>query len=85
VVYLHGSGGSLLGDGNELRQLAEMGLATVEMEYEQEAEDGRRKTEASGQKSEDRGGEGQFTAPLLKPGWGKRWRCSPRSSCGGRL
>ena len=29
VVYLHGSGGSLLGDGNELRRMAEMGLATV--------------------------------------------------------
>ena len=78
VVYLHGSGGSLLGDGNELRQLAEMGLATVEMEYEQKAEDGRRKTEASGQKSEGRGGERQFTAPLLKLARGRRWRCSPQ-------
>ena len=33
VVYLHGSGGSLLGDGNELRQMAEMGLAAVGMDY----------------------------------------------------
>ena len=33
VVYLHGSGGSLLGDGNELRQMAEMGLAAVGIEY----------------------------------------------------
>ena len=48
VIYLHGSGGSLLGDGNELRQLAEMGLAAVGMEYEQ-------KTEDRGQKSEVRG------------------------------
>ncbi|MEI6394280.1 MAG: hypothetical protein WCT12_24640, partial [Verrucomicrobiota bacterium] len=38
VVYLHGSGGSLLGDGNELRQMAEMGLAAVGMEYEEKAE-----------------------------------------------
>jgi dienelactone hydrolase len=33
VVYLHGSGGDLLGDGNELRQIAEMGLAAVGMDY----------------------------------------------------
>ena len=33
VVYLHGSGGSLLGDGNELRQMAELGLAAVGMDY----------------------------------------------------
>ncbi len=33
VVYLHGSGGSLLGDGNDLRQMAEMGLAAVGMDY----------------------------------------------------
>ena len=33
VVYLHGSGGSLAGDGNELRQMAEMGLAAVGMDY----------------------------------------------------
>ena len=35
VVYLHGAGGSLLGSGNELRQMAEMGLAAVGMEYDQ--------------------------------------------------
>ncbi|HEV2213668.1 MAG TPA: dienelactone hydrolase family protein, partial [Terracidiphilus sp.] len=35
VIYLHGSGGSLLGSGNELRQMAEMGLAAVGMEYDQ--------------------------------------------------
>jgi acetyl esterase/lipase len=33
VVYLHGSGGSLLGSGRELRQMAEMGLAAVGIEY----------------------------------------------------
>jgi len=31
--YLHGAGGSVLGSGNELRQMAEMGLAAVGMEY----------------------------------------------------
>ena len=35
VVYLHGSGGHLLGSGNELRQMAEMGVAAVGMEYSQ--------------------------------------------------
>lgn len=35
VVYLCGSGGSLLDSGNELRQLAEMGLAAVGIEYSQ--------------------------------------------------
>lgn len=33
VVYLHGSGGTLLQDGNDLRQMAEMGLAAVAMDY----------------------------------------------------
>jgi dienelactone hydrolase len=33
VVYLHGSGDSLLHSGNELRQIAEMGLAAVGIEY----------------------------------------------------
>jgi O-antigen ligase len=33
VVYLHGSGGKLLTDGNDLRQLAELGLAVVAMDY----------------------------------------------------
>jgi acetyl esterase/lipase len=35
VVYAHGSGGSLMNDGNELRQLAELGLAVVSLEYNQ--------------------------------------------------
>lgn len=35
VMYLHGSGGSLRRSGNELRQMAEMGLAVVGMEYNQ--------------------------------------------------
>jgi len=35
VVYQHGAGGSLLTSGNELRQMAEMGLAAVGMEYNQ--------------------------------------------------
>lgn len=35
IVYMHGSGGSLLGSGNELRQMAEMGLAVVALEYNQ--------------------------------------------------
>jgi dienelactone hydrolase len=65
VVYLHGSGGSLLGDGNELRQIAEMGLAAVGMEYEQKAEDGGQKTEGRGQGTEVGGAfEAQFTALL---------------------
>jgi predicted esterase len=48
VVYLHRAGGSLLGDGNELRQLAEMGLAAVGMEYEGKAESGKQKAEIEG-------------------------------------
>ena len=35
VIYLHGAGGSLLGSGNELRQVAELGLAAVGIEYDQ--------------------------------------------------
>jgi predicted esterase len=35
IIYLHGAGGSLLGSGNDLRQMAEMGLATVGIEYNQ--------------------------------------------------
>lgn len=35
VVYLHGSGGTLAGDGHELRQLAELGLAAVGLDYDQ--------------------------------------------------
>jgi hypothetical protein len=33
VPYLHDSGKTLLGSGNELRQMAEMGLAAIGMEY----------------------------------------------------
>ena len=35
VIYLQGAGGSLLGSGNELRQVAELGLAAVGLEYDQ--------------------------------------------------
>jgi dienelactone hydrolase len=35
VVYAHGSGGSLMTDGNDLRQMAEMGLATVSLDYDE--------------------------------------------------
>jgi predicted esterase len=35
VIYLHGSGGSVLGTGNELRQVAELGLAAVGLDYNQ--------------------------------------------------
>ncbi|MBE0545792.1 MAG: hypothetical protein IH623_31055 [Verrucomicrobia bacterium] len=35
VMYLHGAGGSLRRSGNELRQMAEMGLAVVGLEYDQ--------------------------------------------------
>jgi predicted esterase len=68
VVYLHGSGGSLLGDGNELRQMAEMGLAVVGMEPK--AESGKQKAEMgwagtgeAGEGTED-GFDGQFGALL---------------------
>ncbi len=40
VVYLHGAGESLLMSGGGLRQMAEMGLATVGMDYEQASEAG---------------------------------------------
>jgi predicted esterase len=33
VVYLHGAGGNVLGSGNDLRQMAEVGLAVVSMDY----------------------------------------------------
>ncbi|MGO8931298.1 MAG: alpha/beta hydrolase family protein [Limisphaerales bacterium] len=45
VVYLHGSGGSLLGDGSELRQMAEMGLAVVGVEDGGKAESRKQKAE----------------------------------------
>ena len=35
VIYAHGSGGSLMNDGNDLRQMAELGLAVVSLEYNQ--------------------------------------------------
>ena len=35
IIYLHGSGGNLMSDGNDLRHIAEMGLAAVGMEYNQ--------------------------------------------------
>ncbi len=35
VFYVYGSGGSLLNSGNELRQLAELGMAAVAIEYNQ--------------------------------------------------
>ena len=35
VIYLYGSGGNLVGSGRELRQLAELGLAAVGIEYNQ--------------------------------------------------
>jgi hypothetical protein len=35
VVYAHGSGGSLMSDGNNLRQMVELGLAVVSLEYDQ--------------------------------------------------
>lgn len=35
VIYAHGSGGSLMNDGNDLRQMAELGLSTVSVEYDQ--------------------------------------------------
>jgi predicted esterase len=35
VIYAHGFGGNLMDDGNNLRQMAELGLATVSLEYDQ--------------------------------------------------
>lgn len=35
VIYAHGSGGTLMNDGNDLRQIAELGLATISLEYDQ--------------------------------------------------
>jgi predicted esterase len=80
VVYLHGSGGELLGDGNELRQMAEMGIAAVGMEYEQKTEDRGQRAEDRGRRTEGRrqgaeGGdafEGQFTS-LLEYLQRQRW------------
>jgi dienelactone hydrolase len=35
IIYAHGSGGDLMEDGLGLRQMAELGLATVSLEYDQ--------------------------------------------------
>jgi len=35
IIYAHGSGGTLMNDGDELRQMAELGLAAVSLEYNQ--------------------------------------------------
>ena len=35
VIYAHGSGGSLMNDGNSLRQMAELGLGTISLDYDQ--------------------------------------------------
>ncbi len=35
IIYAHGSGSTLMNDGNDLRQIAELGLATVSLEYDQ--------------------------------------------------
>jgi predicted esterase len=35
IIYAHGSGGTLMNDGNDLRQTAELGLAAVSLEYNQ--------------------------------------------------
>ncbi len=35
IIYAHGSGGTLMNDGNDLRQMAELGLAVVSLEYNQ--------------------------------------------------
>ncbi len=40
VIYLHGSGGTLMNDGNELRQMAELGMAAVGLEYNQVNQEG---------------------------------------------
>ncbi len=78
VIYLHWSGGSLLGDGNELRQLAEMGLAAVGMEYGRKAESRKQKAEierpgaGDGQEGTQDGFDGQFSALLNyldRQGW----------------
>jgi dienelactone hydrolase len=35
VIYAHGSSGTLINDGDDLRQMAELGLAVVSLEYNQ--------------------------------------------------
>lgn len=35
IIYAHSSGGNLMNDGNDLRQMAELGLAAVSLEFNQ--------------------------------------------------
>jgi predicted esterase len=35
IIYAHGYGGTLMNDGNDVRQMAELGLAVVSLEYNQ--------------------------------------------------
>ena len=35
IIYAHGAGGNLMNDGNDVRQVAELGLAVVSLEYTQ--------------------------------------------------
>jgi hypothetical protein len=35
IIYAHGAGGTLMNDGNDVRQMAELGLAVVSLEYNQ--------------------------------------------------
>lgn len=38
IIYAHGAGGTLMDDGNDVRQMAEMGLAVISLEYNQSNE-----------------------------------------------
>ena len=35
IIYAHGAGGNLMNDGNDVRQMAELGLSVVSLEYNQ--------------------------------------------------
>jgi hypothetical protein len=35
IIYTRGSGGTLMNDGNTLRQIAELGLVVISLEYNQ--------------------------------------------------
>ncbi len=35
IIYAHGAGGTLMNDGNDVRQMAELGLSVVSLEYNQ--------------------------------------------------
>ena len=35
IIFVHGAGGNLMEDGSDLRQMAEMGVATISLEYDQ--------------------------------------------------